>query len=59
MKCTTVGLVHLLLGASLFLAQCAPLNAQTRREFALATDSLPQGNQADAALQEGRRLLKR
>jgi CHAT domain-containing protein/tetratricopeptide (TPR) repeat protein len=59
MKCTAVGLVHLFLGASLFLAQCAPLNAQTRREFALAPDSLPQGNQADAALQEGRRLLKR
>src|SRR6266700_63612 len=59
MKRTAVGLVHLFLGASLFLAQWAPLNAQTRREFALATDSLPQGNQADAALQEGRRLLKR
>jgi len=59
MKRTAVGLVHLFLGASLFLAQWAPLNAQTRLDFALATDSLPQGNQADAALQEGRRLLKR
>ena len=59
MKRTAVGLVHLFLGASLFLAQWAPLNAHTRREFALAADSLPQGNQADAALQEGRRLLKR
>src|SRR5437879_4439269 len=57
MKRSAVKLVHLFLGASLFVTQCAPLNAQTRREFALA--AVPQGNQADAALQEGRRLLKR
>jgi CHAT domain-containing protein len=59
MKCTPVKLVHLFLTASLFVAQCVMLNAQTRREFALAVDSLPQGNQADAALEQGRRLLKR
>ena len=59
MKCTSASLVRFFLCAVLFVAQCLPLSAQMIRQLTIVTDSLPQANQADAALQQGRRLLRR
>jgi CHAT domain-containing protein len=59
MKCTSAVLVRFSLCAVLFVTQCLPLNAQLIRQAMIVTDSVAQANQADTALQQGRRLLKR
>lgn len=59
MKSTLVKLIQLFLCSCLVVAQFVPLNAETKPVFAIAPNSLQQGNQADAALQQGRRLLRR
>ena len=59
MKCTSAVLVRFFVCAVFFVTQCLPLSAQMIRQTAIVTDSVAQTNQADTALQQGRRLLRR